>query len=62
MENPRLKEKLSVEELMRMFGEVRHDEGGKAFIFAENVGLDQDANELLREEDEEDEDPLVNDY
>lgn len=60
MESPRLKEKLSVEELMRMFGEVRKDEGGKPFIFANNVGLGE--NELWREEDEDNEDPLVNDF
>lgn len=68
MENPRLKEKLTVEELMRMFGEVRTDEGGRPFIFAEGEEggseerqqqqQQQQRNEILRnggDEDDEDE-------
>lgn len=69
MENPRLKEKLSVEELMRMFGEVRTDEGGRPFIFAERekegegegeeenvVGLGQRHEVLRNGGDDDDED------
>lgn len=55
-----MKEKLSVEELMRMFGDVRTDEGGRPFIFADNVGLE--GRELLREDDEDNEEILVNDF
>ncbi|KXT07965.1 hypothetical protein AC579_8596 [Pseudocercospora musae] len=45
MENPRLKENLSVEELMRMFGDVRRDDNGKPFIFARQVdGVGEEEN------------------
>ncbi|KAI5363033.1 putative helicase, Zinc finger, RING-type, Zinc finger, RING/FYVE/PHD-type [Septoria linicola] len=59
MENPRLKEKLSMDELLRMFGDVGHDENGHPFIFAETGEED---HECLREEDEDNEDILVNDF
>jgi hypothetical protein len=36
MENPRLKEKVSVEELLTMFGQVG-EENGKPFIFAQEA-------------------------
>lgn len=61
MENPRLKEKLTVEELLRMFGEVRHDEGGRPFIFAEGVENQED-HDRFREEDEENEEFIVNEF
>jgi SNF2 family DNA or RNA helicase len=43
MDSAKLKEKLSVKELMSLFGEVGEDEEGRAFIFA-----DEDENEHLR--------------
>ncbi|PIA88970.1 DNA repair protein RAD5 [Cercospora beticola] len=61
MENPRLKEKLTVEELLRMFGEVRHDEGGQPFIFAEGVENEED-HDRFREEDDENEEFIVNEF
>ncbi|KAM3424545.1 hypothetical protein BST61_g6541 [Cercospora zeina] len=61
MENPRLKEKLTVEELLRMFGEVGHDEGGRPFIFAEGVEGEEE-HERFREEDDENEDEFVNEF
>lgn len=42
MENPRLKERLSVEELMEMFGDVRQDGNGKPFIIADVDEDDED--------------------
>lgn len=35
MNDEKRKEALNVEDLMRLFGEVREDEGGKPFIFAQ---------------------------
>ncbi|KAF2217010.1 hypothetical protein CERZMDRAFT_32249 [Cercospora zeae-maydis SCOH1-5] len=62
MENPRLKEKLTVEELLRMFGEVGHDDGGRPFIFPEGVQGEEEDHERFREEDDENEDVLVNEF
>jgi len=53
MDDSRRNEQLSVEELMRLFGEVREDDEGKPFIFAE--GDDRDDHRLVTV-DEEDED------
>lgn len=48
-----------MDELLRMFGDVGHDENGHPFIFAETGEED---HERLREEDEDNEDILVNDF
>ena len=60
MNNSKMKQKLSVEDLMRLFGDVHEDDEGKPFIFAE--GTDQyDEGEHLRlpNTDEEDEEQFM---
>ncbi|KAF7189628.1 DNA repair protein rad5 [Pseudocercospora fuligena] len=54
MENPRLKEHLSVEELMEMFGDVRRDENGKPFIFAQEApGEEENRYREVGDDDDE---------
>lgn len=52
MNSNRMKEKLTVEDLMRLFGKVEEDEEGKPFIFADEP---DDAHLRLTNVDDEDE-------
>jgi hypothetical protein len=52
MSNSKMKEKLTVEDLMRLFGKVEEDEDGKPFIFADEP---EDAHLRLANVDDEDE-------
>ncbi|EME78733.1 uncharacterized protein MYCFIDRAFT_78429 [Pseudocercospora fijiensis CIRAD86] len=52
MENPRLREHLSVEELLGLFGDVGRGEGGRAFVFAKETEGDGDGERFLEVEGE----------
>ena len=51
MNNSKLSEKLTVEDLMRLFGKVEEDEEGKPFIFAD-AESDDGIPRLANQDDE----------
>lgn len=69
MDDKTRKEKLEVQDLMRLFGRVHEDETGRPFIFAHDDRNDDNDDEPVRsppryaaDRDSDDEgDPLVND-
>lgn len=64
MDESKRKEKLSIHELMRLFGQVKEDGEGQPFIFAEDAFNDDEEFEHTRPAEqlsEDDEDGMGND-
>lgn len=64
MDESKRKEKLSIHELMRLFGQVKEDGEGQPFIFAEDAFNDDEEFESTRPAEqlsEDDEDGMGND-
>ena len=60
MNSSKMREKLSVEDLMRLFGKVGEDDEGKPFIFADGPnGYDEDEHLRVPRPDEDDEERFM---
>ena len=60
MNNSKLREKLTVQDLMRLFGKVEEDGEGKPFIFADERSDDIDGIPRLADLDEDNEFGFMN--